>query len=59
MHYTFKKNKKVFLIFKDGTKKIDRFLKYERNFFIFKELGVIKVKELRSISIYHNSEKEK
>lgn len=54
LHYHFKKNKKVFLILKDGTQIIDRWLGTKRKNYVLKEFGEIRICSVRAISIFHN-----
>jgi hypothetical protein len=52
MHTTFRKNKKVFVIMRDGKSFIDRWQGKDGGVAIFQEHGKVKFKHIRSIGIY-------
>jgi hypothetical protein len=52
IHTDFKKGVKLFVIRKDGTKFIDKFVEKKRAVIIFKNYDRVKIKDLRSITIY-------
>lgn len=52
IHTDFKKGTKLFVIRKNGTKFIDKFVEKKRAVIIFKNYNRIKIKDLRSITIY-------
>ena len=52
MHHHFRKNKKVFVIMKDSSTFIDRWLKWEGSSFYFVDRGEVSIRKIRSIGIY-------
>lgn len=52
MHTSFSKGTPVLITFKDGRKIIDKFKDKKSGIVIFDEVGSIKTKELRNITIF-------
>lgn len=53
LHSTFKKNKKVFVIMRDGSTIIDRWLGKDHKYMILEETGKVRFDKVRSIGMYH------
>jgi hypothetical protein len=54
LHSAFRKNKKVFVIMKNGRKIIDRFIDKCSGSIILKENGKVGLSEIRSATIHSN-----
>lgn len=53
-HFSVRQGKRVLVLYKDGRKEIDRFLKAEDRYVYLRRLGRVPISELRTLSIYRD-----
>ncbi len=50
-HTSFRKGKRLLIIFKDGTKEVDKFVGNKSGYLLMERLGRVKLSKVRSTSI--------
>ena len=54
LHTNFRKGTPLFVIFKDGTKAVDKFEEKKGSFVILRNLGSVRTKRIRSLTIFRH-----